>query len=74
MSDIENIHLACWTKDETCDSILINRKDGEKYSQLLIYNDVVKNITYDNKDLGRGCKHLSEDKSTNKLSDKHIFR
>ena len=27
VSDIENIHLACWTKDQSYDSILMNRKD-----------------------------------------------
>ena len=50
MSDIENIHLACRTKDESYDSILINRKDGEKYSQLLTYNSMVKELTYEDKD------------------------
>ena len=29
-NNIENIHLATWTKDETYESLLINKKSEEK--------------------------------------------
>ena len=51
MTDIENIHLACWTKDETCESLLINERIEGKYSQILTYNVVVKKLTYEEIDL-----------------------
>ena len=50
VSDIENIHLACQTRDESYDSILINRKDRGKYRQLFTHNVLVKKITYKDKD------------------------
>ena len=43
MNDIENIHLATWTRDETCESLLINEKSEGKYSQMLTYNVWLKN-------------------------------
>ena len=46
LNDIENIHLATWTKDETYESLLINEKSEGKYSQMLTYNAVVKKSTY----------------------------
>ena len=51
LNDIENIHLATWTKDETYESLLINKKSEGKYSQMLTYNAVVKKLTYEERDL-----------------------
>ena len=51
MSDTENIHLACWTKDDTCESLLINERSEGKYSQILTYKVVVKKLTYEEIDL-----------------------
>ena len=51
MSDTESIHLACWTKDETYESLLINERSEDKYSQILTYNVVVKKLTYQEIDL-----------------------
>ena len=51
MSDIESIHLACWTKDETYESLLINERSEGKYSQILTYNVVVKKLKYEETDL-----------------------
>ena len=47
MSGTENIHVACWTKDETYESFLINERSEAKYSQILTYNVVVKKLTYE---------------------------
>ena len=51
MSDTKSIHLACWTKYETYESLLINERSEGKYSQLLTYNVVVKKLTYKEIDL-----------------------
>ena len=51
MSDTESIHFACWTKDETYESILINERSEVKYSQILTYNVVLKKLTYEEIDL-----------------------
>ena len=51
MSDTESMHLACWTKDETYESVLINEMSEGKYSQILTYNVVVKISTYAEIDL-----------------------
>ena len=32
MSDTESINLACWKKDETYESLLINERSEGKYS------------------------------------------
>ena len=45
------MHLACWTKDETYESLLINERIEGKYSQMLTYNAVVKKLTYEEIDL-----------------------
>jgi hypothetical protein len=37
-SDNESIHIACCSKNDTYDFILINEKNGGKHSQLLVYN------------------------------------
>jgi len=48
MGDIESIHIICWEKDDTYDLVLINEKVGGKvHSQLLIYNVVVRKLTYE---------------------------
>ena len=46
-SDTERKHLACWTKYETYESLLINERSEGKYSQIFSYNFVVKNLTYE---------------------------
>ena len=51
MNDIENINLATWTKYDTYESLLINKKSEGKYSQMLTYNAVVKKLTYEERDL-----------------------
>ena len=51
MSDTKSIHLACWTKYETCESLLINERSERKYSQILTYNVVVKKLTNEEIDL-----------------------
>ena len=51
MSDTESIHLGCWTKDKTCESLLINERSEGKYSQILNYNALVKKLTYKEIDL-----------------------
>ena len=50
MSDIESIHLACWTKYETRESLSINEKSEGKYNQILTYNAMVKKLTYEGRD------------------------
>ena len=47
----KNIHLATWKKGETYESISINEKSEGKYSQMLTYNAMVKNLTYEESDL-----------------------
>jgi hypothetical protein len=49
--DFESIHLATWTKDDSYNSILANANDGVTPSSTLVYNDVVRKITYEEKDL-----------------------
>ena len=51
MSDTESIHIACWKKYETYESLLINERSEVKYSQILTYNDMVKKLTYEEIDL-----------------------
>ena len=51
MSDTEIIHLACWTKDETYEYLLINERSEGTYIQILAYNVVVKKLTYEEIDL-----------------------
>ena len=51
MSDTKSMHLACWTKDETYESLLINERSEGKYIEILTYNDMVKNFTYEEIDL-----------------------
>ena len=51
LNDMENIHLATRTKNETYESLLINEKSEGKYSQMLTYNVVVKKMTYEERDL-----------------------
>jgi DNA modification methylase len=45
------MHLARWTKYDSYDSILFNVKEGGKPSILLVYNVVVRKITYEENDL-----------------------
>jgi hypothetical protein len=47
--DFENMHLATWTKDDSYNSILVNANDGETPSSILVYNVVVRKITYEEK-------------------------
>ena len=47
MSDTKSIHIACWKKYETYESLLINERSEVKYSQILTYNDMVKKLTYE---------------------------
>ena len=49
--DFESIHLATWTKNDSYNSILVNANDGENPSSILVYNDVVRKLTYEEKDL-----------------------
>ena len=49
MSDVENIHVASWTKDKTYDSFVMNVKSEAKHSQLLTYNVVVRKLKYGEK-------------------------
>jgi len=49
--DFESIHLATWTKDDSYNSILVNANDGETPSSILVYNVVVRKLTYEEKDL-----------------------
>ena len=51
MSDTESIHISCWTKDETYESLLINEMSEGKYSQILTYNVVVNTLTSEDIDL-----------------------
>ena len=51
MSNTTSIHLACCTKDETYEYLSINERSEGKYSQILTYNVVVKNLTYEEIDL-----------------------
>ena len=51
MSDTKSIHLACWTKDETYEYLLINERSEGTYIQILAYNFVVKKLTYEEIDL-----------------------
>ena len=51
MSDTKRIHLACWKKDETYESLLINERSEGKYSQIMTYNVVVEKLTYEEIDL-----------------------
>ena len=51
MSDIESIHLACWTKYETYESLLVNERREGKYIQILTYNVVVQKLPYEEIDL-----------------------
>ena len=51
MSDTKSTRLACWTKYETYESLLINERSEGKYSQILTYNVVVKKLTYEEIDL-----------------------
>ena len=51
MSDTKSMHLACWKKDETYESLLINERSEGKYNQILTYNVVVKKLTYEEIDL-----------------------
>ena len=46
---MESIHLATQTKDDSYNSILVNVKDRETPSSLLVYNVVVRKITYEEK-------------------------
>ena len=41
-------------KNITYDSILIKEKDGGKQSQLMVFNDVERRLTYEKKDLKEG--------------------
>ena len=45
------MHLASWTKDDSYNFILVNVNDGEKPSSLLVYNVVVRKLTYEENDL-----------------------
>ena len=47
--DFESIDLATSTKDDSYNSILVNAKDGETPSSILVYNFVVRKITYEEK-------------------------
>ena len=49
--DFESIHLATWTKHDSYNSILVNANDGETPSSILVYNVVVRKLTYEEKDL-----------------------
>jgi hypothetical protein len=49
--DIESIHLATRRKDDSYNSIIFNVKDGGRPSSLLVYNDVVRKLTYEENDL-----------------------
>ena len=51
MNDTKSIHLSCWTKDETYESLLINERSEGKYIEILTYNDMVKKFTYEEIDL-----------------------
>jgi hypothetical protein len=42
--DIESIHLASWTKDNSYNSIIVNVKDGVNPSILLVYNVAVRKL------------------------------
>ena len=60
MNDIENIHLATWTKDETYEYVLINKNSEAKYIQMLTYNSLVKKITYEERDLKGVIVHIHQ--------------
>jgi DNA modification methylase len=47
--DFESIHLATWRKDDSYNSILVNAKDGETPSSILVYNVVVRKLKYEEK-------------------------
>jgi hypothetical protein len=49
--DFESIHLATWTKDDSYNFILVNAKDGETPSSILVYNVVIRKLMYEEKDL-----------------------
>ena len=49
-SDCEFIRVECCAKYDNYKSILMNQVDGKSYSQVLVHDAAIKNLTYEDKD------------------------
>ena len=49
ISDREFIHVESWTKDDSYKSIIFNQVDEKNNSQVLVHDDVVRKLTYEEK-------------------------
>ena len=50
INDCEFIHVECWTKEDSYKHIIMNQVDGKSHSQVLVYDAVVRKLTYEDKD------------------------
>ena len=50
INDCEFIHIDSWAKDDSCMSMIFNCVDEKSHSQTLSYDDVMRKLTYEDKE------------------------